>query len=177
MVATKVTSGVRSLTTAEVSAAGITGEIRMWSTATPPSGWLMCDASAVSRTVTYDGLFAVIGTTFGTGDGSTTFNVPDFRGRVPVGVGTGDASDATAFALADKDGEEAVALTEAELASHTHNTDIYATLNPSQNTNGSGSQNVIHTAGTTSTESDAAGSGTAHGNLQPSLGIHFIIKI
>jgi len=47
---------------------------------TAPSGWLMCDGSAVSRT-TYAALFEAISTTYGTGDGSTTFNVPDFRGR------------------------------------------------------------------------------------------------
>ncbi|HRF69837.1 MAG TPA: tail fiber protein [Candidatus Pelethenecus sp.] len=53
-----------------------------------PSGWLLCDGSAVSRT-TYADLFAVISTTYGTGDGSTTFNLPDLRSRLPVGAGTG----------------------------------------------------------------------------------------
>ena len=50
-----------------------------------PTNWLICDGSAVSRT-TYASLFAVIGTSFGEGDGSTTFNLPDFRDRTPVGV-------------------------------------------------------------------------------------------
>lgn len=49
-----------------------------------PPGWLLCDGSAVSRT-TYSRLWAAIGTTYGSGDGSTTFHLPDFRGRVPVG--------------------------------------------------------------------------------------------
>lgn len=57
---------------------------------TAPAGWLLCDGSAVDRT-TYASLFKVIGTTYGTGDGSTTFNLPDHRGRVPVGLG--QASD------------------------------------------------------------------------------------
>jgi microcystin-dependent protein len=48
----------------------------------------LCNGSAVSRTVTYDHLFAVISTTFGTGDGANTFNVPDFRGVYPKGAGT-----------------------------------------------------------------------------------------
>lgn len=52
-----------------------------------PTGWLLCDDSAVSRT-TYSELFAVIGTTYGAGDGSTTFNVPDMRASSPVGAGT-----------------------------------------------------------------------------------------
>lgn len=49
-----------------------------------PSGWLMCDGSAVSRT-TYASLWTAIGSTFGAGDGSSTFNLPDLRGRVPAG--------------------------------------------------------------------------------------------
>lgn len=53
-----------------------------------PTGWLLEDGSAVSRT-TYATLFAVIGTTYGAGDGSTTFNVPDSRGRAAIGAGTG----------------------------------------------------------------------------------------
>ena len=61
----------------------ITGEGKLWFTATAPTGWLLCDGSAVSRT-TYADLFAVIGQTYGAGDG-TTFNLPDFRGRVPAG--------------------------------------------------------------------------------------------
>jgi microcystin-dependent protein len=67
------------------SGSAITGEGKLWFTGTAPSGWLLCNGAAVSRT-TYASLFAVIGTTFGTGDDSTTFNVPDFRGRVPAGV-------------------------------------------------------------------------------------------
>jgi microcystin-dependent protein len=51
---------------------------------TPPTGWLLCDGAAVSRT-TFAALFAAIGTTWGAGDGSTTFNVPDLRGRVRAG--------------------------------------------------------------------------------------------
>lgn len=60
------------------------GAIMAWGGATAPSGWLMADGSAVSRTE-YASLFAEIGTTFGTGDGTMTFNVPDLRGRTPFG--------------------------------------------------------------------------------------------
>jgi len=65
----------------------IIGAITMYGAATAPTGWLLCNGAAVSRT-TYAALFAVIGTTYGTGDGSTTFNVPDMRGAFPRGVGT-----------------------------------------------------------------------------------------
>lgn len=62
----------------------IIGSMLMWATNTPPTGWLICDGSAISRT-TYSQLFTLIGTTFGAGNGSTTFNLPDMRGMVPIG--------------------------------------------------------------------------------------------
>ena len=61
-----------------------TASIKMWTKAAIPTGWLECDGSAVSRT-TYSDLFDEIGTTFGIGDGSTTFNVPNLQDNVPVG--------------------------------------------------------------------------------------------
>lgn len=57
-----------------------------------PSGWLKCDGSAVSRS-TYSSLFSAISTSFGNGDGSTTFNIPDMRGRIPIGAGQGSGVD------------------------------------------------------------------------------------
>lgn len=59
----------------------------MWLTGSAPTGYLLCDGTAVSRT-TYAGLYAVIGTTYGTGDGTTTFNLPNMKGKVPVGYDT-----------------------------------------------------------------------------------------
>lgn len=64
-----------------------TGFIGLWGDDTLPEGWLLCNGAAVSRS-TYAGLFAKIGTKYGTGDGSTTFNLPDFRDRYPIGSGT-----------------------------------------------------------------------------------------
>lgn len=63
------------------------GALTMYCNATPPSGWLICDGTAISRS-TYSTLFTIISTTYGVGDGSTTFNLPDLRGRVPVGQGS-----------------------------------------------------------------------------------------
>jgi len=79
------------------------GSIKQWGSSTMPSGWLLCDGTAVSRS-TYANLFANIGTTYGVGDGSTTFNVPDFRAASPVGAGTsiGYVENET-VALGDKD--------------------------------------------------------------------------
>ncbi len=68
-----------------------TGAMMLWQTATAPSGWLICNGAAVSR-ATYADLFSVIGTTNGAGDGSTTFNLPDFRDRLPIGLGASIAT-------------------------------------------------------------------------------------
>jgi microcystin-dependent protein len=65
-----------------------TGEIRTLAGATIPNGWLQCDGQALNR-ITYSNLFNVIGTTWGTGDGTTTFNIPDLRGRTTLGSGKG----------------------------------------------------------------------------------------
>jgi len=71
-----------------ISWAGPTGMIIGYAGATPPAGYLLADGTAVSRT-TYAALFAVIGTTYGAGDGSSTFNLPNLQGRTPMGAGTG----------------------------------------------------------------------------------------
>lgn len=74
-----------------------TGTIKMWGSDTAPSGWAICDNSAISRS-TYSILFSIVGTVFGSGDGSTTFNLPDFRQRSPLGKaasGTGSTLGAT----------------------------------------------------------------------------------
>ena len=83
-----------------------------------PSYWLICDGRAVNR-LDYAELFAVIGTTYGAGDGSTTFNIPDFRGRTAIGAGTGTATDATNHILGQTNGVETVRLTDMEVA-HGH---------------------------------------------------------
>jgi microcystin-dependent protein len=84
--------------------------------AAAPSGWLECNGQAVSRT-TYARLFTAIGTTFGAGDSSTTFNVPDGRGRVKAGFNSGD----TDFnAVGDTGGHKTHTLTTSQLPSHAH---------------------------------------------------------
>jgi microcystin-dependent protein len=77
---------------ASFASAGVpSGGLMPFAGATAPSGWLLCQGQAISRT-TYAHLFSVISTTYGTGDGSTTFNVPDMRGNVPAGYKSGDAN-------------------------------------------------------------------------------------
>jgi microcystin-dependent protein len=96
------------------------GVISQFAGSTAPSGYLVCDGAAVSRS-TFSSLFTAIGTTYGTGNGSTTFNIPNFQGRVPIGVGTAPTGNGrTAKALAGTGGDETVALTTANMAAHTH---------------------------------------------------------
>lgn len=93
------------------------GMISPFAGSSSPEGWLICDGAAVSRT-TYAVLFGLVGSTYGIGDGSTTFNVPDLRGRAPIGAGTG--AGLTARSLAAAVGAETHTLTTAQLASHSH---------------------------------------------------------
>lgn len=92
------------------------GIVSPFAGATAPTGWLMCNGSAVSRT-TYADLFTTIGTTFGSGDGSTTFNLPNLNGRVPVGFNVTQAD----FDFVGKSGGSTThTLTTNEMPSHTH---------------------------------------------------------
>ena len=88
------------------------GMIYMFAGNSAPSGYLMCDGSAVSRE-DYSLLFAVIGTAFGNGDGSTTFNLPDLSGRVAMGASQSHAQGSTG-------GTETCTLTVDNLPSHLH---------------------------------------------------------
>jgi microcystin-dependent protein len=91
----------------------------MFAGSSAPTGYLLCDGSAVSRT-TYSALFAVTSTTYGVGDNSTTFNLPDLRTRVPVGKN----ATGTFATLGATGGAETHTLTEAQLPGHTHTTNI-----------------------------------------------------
>ena len=90
----------------------VVGTIFMFAGTTAPEGYIICDGSAVSRT-TYSDLFEAIGTTYGIGDGSTTFNLPDLSGRVPIGC-------SGVYPLASTGGEETHTLTTTEIPSHSH---------------------------------------------------------
>ena len=170
------TNTTQLATTAFVIANGgvPTGVINMWSTASAPSGFLLCDGTAVNR-ITYAALFAVIGTTFGVGDGSTTFNVPNYTNRMPYGTtlaATGGSADAV-------------------VVSHTHTATVTdPTHTHGNNTNALGAGGSITapgggfaspgqlpsaSTGITVTNATAGVSGT-NANLPPYLGINFIIK-
>jgi len=95
-----------------------TGTILDFAGVTPPSGYLVCNGQTVSRT-TYAALFAVLGGTWGGGDGSTTFHLPDLRRRVAVGSG-GTAVSGPGATIGNIGGEEATVLDNGTLPSHSH---------------------------------------------------------
>lgn len=88
------------------------GAITMWATSTAPAQWLICNGSAVSR-ITYATLFAVLGTTYGAGDGSTTFNLPNASGSTIRGVGG-------SYTLASTGGADSITLAANQLPNHSH---------------------------------------------------------
>lgn len=130
----------------KVASASITGEIRLYAgimqqDSDVPSGWLPCDGREVSRT-TYSNLYNVVGTAYGAGNGSTTFNLPDLRGRFPLGLadstGLGVPGHATDRNRGDTGGTETHVITEAELPSHRHGDGTLATdINTHSHGNGS----------------------------------------
>jgi len=167
-----------------------TGTILPWSSASVPTGFLECNGQAVSRS-TYSALFAVISTTYGTGDGSSTFNLPNLSDNVPIGKSPGKAlattgGSNTVTPTGNVGGSTANAtLSTAQLASHSH-TSMRATgpygyiLNT-----GPGSNNRL--GGDNSTENSGSGTGHSHNMsanfsgdatsvVQPYLTILYIIK-
>jgi len=159
---------------APASAGVQTGTITMWPTASAPTGYLLSDGSAVSR-ATFSDLFALIGTTFGAGDGSTTFNLPDYQARVPIGVGTGDdgINSPEAITLAQKSGTYKHKLVASEMATLTYTASLREDGDSSPLTGDAehGTNAVLDNMDITTNAGDQP-----HTNTQPSLGIHFIIK-
>jgi microcystin-dependent protein len=173
-----------------------TGEIKIWPTTSAPTGHLLCDGAAVSRT-TYAALFAVIFTTFGVGDNSTTFNLPNLKGKVVVGV---DAGQTEFDVLGETGGEKTHVLTSGEMPSHTHIQDAHNHVQTPhahdiQYGNGSGvtsgtTRNIQQNSGSTLGTSQSAtvplaaatatnqntGGGGAHNNLQPYIALNYVIK-
>ena len=163
-----------------------TATIVPWSSASVPSGFLECAGAAVSRS-TYSALFAIVGTTYGAGDGSSTFNLPDLQDNTPVGksgtkalASTGGAN--TVSATGNVGGSTANAtLSTAQLASHSHTGGGNNTANrgsPNYANDGF-SRNSTAAAGSGSGHShnmSANFSGTASSVLQPYLTLIYIIK-
>lgn len=151
------------------------GSVLPYAGTSEPTGYLFCRGQAVSRT-TYADLFAAIGTTFGAGDGSTTFNLPDLRDRFPLGDNDMGGSDAGRVGnyntdLGDTGGEDQHTLTTGEIPNHSH------TMTKRVVGDG-GAGHIGGTSGSTdgSLTTSAVGGGGAHNNMPPFLTLHYIIK-
>ena len=157
------------------------GAIMPYAGSSAPTGYLLCDGAAISRT-TFSDLFGIIQTTYGAGDLSTTFNLPDLRGRVIAGqdnMGGSSAdtlTDAQADQLGGTLGNETHTLTTTELPAHTHGglTDI----DPDGGDGGDGDDPGIDyvTSNGSGTVSGSTGGGGAHNNVQPTIILNYIIK-
>jgi len=173
------------------------GSVISFAGATAPVGWLLCDGAAVSRT-TYATLFTAIGTTYGAGNGSTTFNLPDMRGRVAAGKDdmggtaanrlTGTSGGVDGLTLGSAGGLETHALTTAQMPLHGHPWfSTYTTQTTFQSKSTGGFPHSTNSTGVrpayTGTPSGAqgqqiggAGGNQAHNNVQPTLVMNSIIK-
>ena len=182
----------------------IGGVIPYCGTAAPNSNFVLCYGQAISRT-TYATLFALVSTTFGVGDGSTTFNVPDLRGRVIAGKDdmggssanrlTGQSGGVDGDVLGATGGAETHVITEAQMPAHNHTATVtdpghqhtggkdpnFAAAAQSNNT-------VVVATSETDISTDAAftgisvsistkGSGAAHNNVQPTLILPYIMRV
>lgn len=165
-----------------------------------PSGYLGCDGAAVSR-ATYAALFTAIGTTWGVGDGSTTFNVPNFQRRAAVGSG-GSGTGTLGSTVGSTGGAETHTLVTGELAAHAHTLssgtvdsqgahthtaqgrleesgafdDVFQVISGNTLKVGTTDSSGAHTHNINALSLNNTGSGTAHNNLQPSAVVLKIIK-
>lgn len=153
------------------------GSVMAWPAGTPPTGWLECSGAAVSRT-TYSELFAAIGTTYGAGDGSTTFNLPNYRGEFLRGFANGSSNDPNRTTRTNRgDGTtgDAVGTKQADATeAHTHSASLSTSVTGTTSTvgdhshtynvptssvfYGAGGSGTVWLASTSSTSTGAAGS-------------------
>lgn len=150
------------------------GAVTAYVSSNAPNGWLNCEGQELYRG-DYPALFEVIGTTYGAGNGTTTFNLPDLKGRAIVGQGAG--SGLTARSMGATGGAETHTLSTDEMPSHSHNvanTVQKSGLNTPSGLDNDGSE--IDTVNTVSTASTSDGGGQAHNNMQPFAVLNYIIK-
>jgi len=158
------------------------GEIRIFAGNFPPSGWMFCDGAQLPIAEN-DVLFTLIGTTYG-GDGQQTFNLPDLRGRLPLHVGTDP--NGNNYQLGQSGGVESVTLTTNQLPVHNHaflaSTALAAANTPQGNVLGQSASFQMYIQQPPSVQLanqaiGAQGGSQPHENMQPFLGLSFIISL
>ena len=165
------------------------GAVMPFAGTTEPSGWLLCYGQTVSRSQ-YAGLFAAIGTTYGVGDGSTTFALPDLRGRVVAGVDnmggssasrlTSATSGITATTLGAAGGDQRVHQHTHIQNSHVHGISVYLEgpfRDSFVGSNGQGgSFGYSINSGSATATNQNFGQGNSQ-NVQPTIVLNYIIKV
>ena len=176
------------------------GTVTQTARITAPTGWLLCEGQNVSRTE-YARLFDAIGTVYGAGNGTTTFTLPNLKGRIPVGK---DSSQTEFDALGETGGAKTHTLSISEMPSHTHIQDahnhtmgtlnLYANIGDVKNgttnlddwagsdgplsaTNVKVGQYWSGSMGTTAATNQNTGGGGSHNNLQPYIVLNYMIKV
>jgi microcystin-dependent protein len=153
------------------------GELRMFAGATPPNGWMLCQGQLLS-VATDNVLFQLIGTTYG-GDGVSTFGLPDLRGRVPIHQGP-------SFTIGQMGGVEQVTLAVSQIPSHAHpagatnaiaSTDDPTGMVPARDAAGSPHYAAASDTALSPSCTLATGGSGSHTNVEPYLGINFIIRV
>ena len=159
------------------------GQITLFAGNFEPKGWKYCHGQLLSVSE-YQALFSILGTVYG-GDGRTTFGLPDLRGRTPIGQGQG--AGLSNYRLGQKIGAETVAITAATMPSHTHELKALkaqaGSEEPEENVLAESIRGIyldntsILVAMNSVSISDYSANGDAHNNLQPFLGLNFIIAL
>lgn len=153
------------------------GELRMFAGNFAPAGWMFCDGQLLPISEN-EVLFNLIGTTYG-GDGQNTFALPDLRSRIPIHQGNG-------FILAETGGAETITLTVGQTPAHTHPMLVSGSTanspNPGNNYLAQSSQvnaffGDVPNVNMGATSISAVGGSQPHDNMQPYLGIHYIISL